>query len=175
MLTEQREPFSEQSQHCELHPSKAAESLSLTHPGKVKASSSVRNCKHIKKKRKEMLWWVLMAYLGLVGQHVRLSGLQGPCSRAFSGGDQAGDEQWPSLPQRKCPVGPGDQTSSLPIMSLLLQPLDTTTTLQWLTVLCVSDILLLLLLSLCDLLRYCSFSSSCKNNLTMLMVIFRQT
>lgn len=65
-----------------------------------------------------------MAYLGLVGQHVRLSGLQGPCSRAFSGGDQAGDEQWPSLPQRKCPVGPGNQTSSLPIMSLLLQPLD---------------------------------------------------
>lgn len=88
MLTEQREAFSEQSQHCELHPSKAAESLSLTHPGKVKGSSSVRNCKQIKKKKKRnaaqgddglLLWWVLMPYLAFVfGSMYVCQGFRGP-------------------------------------------------------------------------------------------------
>lgn len=183
MLTEQREAFSEQSQHCELHPSKAAESLSLTHTGKVKGSSSVRNCKRILKKKKRsatqggdglLLWQMIMAYLGLAGQHVRLSGRQGPCLRAFSGGDRGGEEQWPNSPS------PEIRPEILQLRTSFSN-LWTTATLQWHTVcfVCVSEILLLLLLlSLCDLLQgviNCSFASNYKNNLTMLMVIFRQT
>lgn len=173
MLTEQREAFSEQSQHCELHPSKAAESLSLTHPGKVKGSSSVRNCKQIKKRRKEMqhremmdfccggCWCHIWDWLGSMyvfrASRALLKGLQ-----------------WWWSSQPNVLLVQGIKPEVFPLWACFSN-LWTTTTLQWLTVLCVSNILLLLLLSLCDLLRYCSFTSSCKNNLTMLMVIFRQT